>query len=227
MPGWELKFTEFPWRAADGRDCFLDAVATNGRIVLPVECKKSSQESLTFLRPLGLQNTGRVSEFRCVHYYSSTGNNWYKQLDLAPESYQSELCVASREKRRIIEPEVRSLVQAADEVARHIQHQRQPLFEYAVDRGLVIVPVYVTNSPLYSVRYRPESISLATGELALDDVEPEEVNVLRFRKAFGTAESLLDAERSVFVVRTESLADFVRELRVGRDTTPVPRTQLR
>ena len=50
--GWAVHASEYPWRDSDNSDNFLDLVATNGKFILTVECKKT-KEILPFLRPLG------------------------------------------------------------------------------------------------------------------------------------------------------------------------------
>ena len=68
--GWAVHASEYPWRDSDNNDNFLDLVATNGKFILTVECKKT-KEILTFLRPLGGPTTGHVDDFVLEHYIFS------------------------------------------------------------------------------------------------------------------------------------------------------------
>ena len=66
--GWYIHASEYPWRAGND-DRFLDIVASNGKFIITVECKKTRLETLTFLRPLGHSNTGHIMDFRCLRSY--------------------------------------------------------------------------------------------------------------------------------------------------------------
>src|ERR1700720_2904143 len=63
--GYKLAGEEVPWRDDAGTDQFLDLVAERGHVLLPIECKKTQKEVLTFLRPRPLE--GDVNRARCAY----------------------------------------------------------------------------------------------------------------------------------------------------------------
>ena len=65
--GWSVHASEYPWRDSDDNENFLDIIATNDKFILPIECKKTRQDIMTFLRPVdGTTNTGDVDDFWCL-----------------------------------------------------------------------------------------------------------------------------------------------------------------
>jgi hypothetical protein len=86
-----------------------------------------------------------------------------------------------------------------------------------IDSQLVL-PVIVTNAPLYSVRYQPSEVSLETGEFAELPREIERERWVRFRKSFTADTRFEIAERSVFVVNATHFRDFLKQLqRIPRE----------
>lgn len=122
---WRVHASEYSWRSAAGDTRFLDLVATNGVIYLTIEGKKTSKEILTFLRPLGAQeSTGLVPTFRCLRAFIPADQIRQKVLcetwDLYPRSNRSEFCVVSTSPtgdQRLLERDAGLLIQATDAFA--------------------------------------------------------------------------------------------------------------
>jgi hypothetical protein len=218
--GWAVHRTEYPWQAAGGNEArFLDLIAVKAGFFLAVECKKRRDDVLTFLCPVGVATTtGRNAErFTCLHMKREAaaygGLEVYpEERMLRPESTESEFCVAGTgEQERALEPDAAFVVRAADAFAEFIRMNEKQRGALPIDSQLVL-PVIVTNAPLYSVRYQPSEVSLKTGEFPELPGEIEREQCVRFRKSF-TVDARYDiAERSVFVVNAAHFRDFLKQL---------------
>lgn len=217
--GWSIYASEYPWRAGND-DRFLDLVATNGKFFLTVECKKTRQETLTFLRPLGHSNTGHIAEFRCLqavvydakehrqaHLFCETWALW-------PKSHCSEFCIVSTSKsgrdQRLLERDASLVIGATDAFAEDIRNRlrrREPL-----SPPYLFLPVIVTNAKIYTARYKPSEVSLDTGEFEELPKEIEEAPWVRFSKAFTAGGGPDLGSRSLFVVNSASLGEFLTNL---------------
>src|SRR5262245_14234904 len=72
---WSLHASEYPWRDAENKDNFLDIVVVDrDKFVLTIECKKTTKEIFTFLRPIGRVTTGDVDGFECIYTAKGTSN---------------------------------------------------------------------------------------------------------------------------------------------------------
>ena len=110
-----------------------------------------------------------------------------------------------------MEPDAAFVVRAADAFAEFIRMNEKQRGTLPIDSQLVL-PVIVTNAPLYSVRYQPSEVSLKTGEFPELPREIEREQWVRFRKSF-TVDARYDiAERSVFVVNAAHFRDFLKQL---------------
>lgn len=99
--GWTIVASEYPWRDSDGSEKFLDVIATNGKFILPIECKKS-KEIQTFLLPLGalgglIRTRPDVADFRGLRttYFSGQTLINKETWKILPDSPSSEFCIVS------------------------------------------------------------------------------------------------------------------------------------
>lgn len=233
-PGWSVSESEYPWRARDGEEHFLDLVATNGTIFLSVECKKTRKETFTFLRPLGVSNTGQTEDFRCLS--GDVIRDSTRRLEifagthaLHPKSVQSEFCIVSTSDsgrdQRLLERDASVLIRATEAFAREFRDR----FQSGTERSspYLFLPVVVTNAALYTSRYRPTEVSLETGEFAALPRETESASWTRFRKAFVSEGNRDLGDRSVFVVKATSFSDFLRAIKpTGNPSTAEPSVML-
>jgi hypothetical protein len=208
--------SEYPWRTAGGDGQFLDLIATNGTIYLTVECKKTRKEILIFLRPEGYSDTGQLEEFRCLlakQMQDSTRRaeifceNWA----LYPRSPIAEFCVVSTSEsgrdQRLLERDAGLLIRAAEAFAQDFRERFRP--ESQLSDPCLFLPVIVTNAPIYTAHYRPNEVSLESGEFQDIPKEIDSVPCVRFRKAFISDYGRDLGDRSVFVVNASSFSEFL------------------
>lgn len=218
VPGWSVCASEYPWWTSDREGQFLDLVATNGTLFLTIECKKTRKEILTFLRVLGLSNTGAVKEFRCLR--ASQIQDATRRLEIyceewavEPESTRSEFCVVSTSEsgkdQRLLERDADLVVRATDAFAHGFRKRFRPDRDPSPDAACLFLPVIVTNAPLYTVRFKPTEISLESGEFSAPPQEVETAPYVRFQKAFTSDGGPDLGDRGVFVVHATSLAEFL------------------
>ena len=105
IKGWSVLASEYPWRDS-GSENFLDIIVTNGKFILPIECKKT-KEIQTFLIPqgalAGLIRSRDVADFRClrttysrVHDGMPVPNRIGRAIwQIWPVSPSSEFCIVS------------------------------------------------------------------------------------------------------------------------------------
>ena len=220
--GWSIHASEYPWRGPANDDRFLDIVATNGKFVLTVECKKTRQETLTFLRPLGHSNTGHIEDFRCLradrydviprqaHLFCETWALW-------PKSPSSEFCIVSTSKsgrdQRLLERDASLVIGATDAFAQDVREHLR--LGQGLSPPYLFLPVIVTNAKIYTARYKPSEVSLETGEFQESPKEIDEAPWVRFSKAFATGGGRDLGLRSLFVVSATSLGEFLDNLEMG------------
>ena len=172
--GWAVYASEFPWQSLDGETRFLDLVAAlNASFYLAIECKRTRKEIFTFLRPVGLSDTGPVERFRCLHAEQVQDSTkrlevFCEEWALHPRSTESEFCVVSTsdsgKDQRLLERDAGLLVNAADALADTLRGRFVPDMDAPAIVSQLVLPVIVTNAPLYSARYRPTDISLESGQ---------------------------------------------------------------
>jgi hypothetical protein len=219
--GWAVHASEYPWLNSHNGDNFLDIVATNGRFILTVECKKTRHEILTFLLPLGEPSTGPVDTFRGVQiqYFpeQNRANHAYEKWNILPRSCSSEFCIVSpsksgKDQGRLLERDASLLVRATDAFAAD-KREHPKLPDEKLPR--VLLPVIVTNDEIYTVCYKPTEVLLETGEFNAPPKDIEAAPWVRFSKSF-TADMGRDVgHRSVFVVNAASFGDFLEKLEMA------------
>ncbi len=212
-PGWRVHRVEYGWETPTGDTSFLDLVATNRVIYVTIECKRMRKGALTFLRPLGNETTGLVEDFRCLRATNMQDSvrgieiiceDWA----LHPVSNMSQFCVVSTSEsgkdQRLLERDAGLLTLATEAFALGL---KEPTRELPL--ASLVIPVIVTNAPIYTVRYKPGEISLRLGELTshLDDVTKPPC--VRFDKAFPSCSTNDLGDRTVFVANAESFVEFL------------------
>ncbi len=219
--GWSIHASEYPWRAGND-DRFLDIVATNGKFIITVECKKTRIETLTFLRPLGHSNTGHIEDFRCLradrydlippqaHLFCETWGLW-------PISPCSEFCIVSTSKsgkdQRLLDRDASIVVGATDAYEQEIREHLR--LSQALSPPYLFLPVIVTNAKIFTARYKPSEVSLDTGEFQELPKEIEEAPWVRFTKAFAAGRGRDLGLRSLFVVNATALGEFLENLEMA------------
>lgn len=232
--GWSVHKSEYPWRTMGGDDQFLDLVATNGRLFLTIECKKTRKEILTFLRPLGHSETGKLLAFRCL--YAEQIQDATKRLEvfcaewaLYPQTTSSEFCVVSTSEsgrdQRLLERDASLIVRATDTFAHDFRNNFKPDRDPSPSPAGLFLPVIVTNAPIYTARYSPTEVSLDSGEFSTPPEEVEEAPSVRFCKAFASDGGPDLGDRSVFIVHAPSFGEFLKLVAIAPNQ-PSDKTQV-
>jgi hypothetical protein len=218
LSSWEIVREEFPWRDDDGTDQFLDIVATTGQFVVTIECKKTQKDTLTFLCPdPGGHPTHRA---RCLYLQQIQDSTQRMELfsndcKLAPDSVESMFCVVSTSEsgknQRLLEKDAQLLVRGTDAYALLLKQHFKVLSQREQNR--YVVPVIVTNAPIFVAQYRPSNVSLESGQLAMPpDATIAPAELVRFRKAFTSFHGRDIGDRSVLVVAAPSLSKVLGAL---------------
>lgn len=211
---WSVYKSEYPWQDPSGKDQFLDLVIRKGSWYIAVECKKTDKETFTFLRPLGLSNTGECERVRCLRGKPNF-RLYVEDWCLWPQSFESEFCVVSNSmsgsKSRLLEYEAHLVVCATGAFAKD-QEARNTREVPSPDR--LYFSVIVTNAPLYSVRYNPNEVSLKSGQFKHDPKEIKDVPWVRFRKAFTSGNGRDVGDRTVFIINSQHLSEFLDRVEV-------------
>lgn len=186
--GYTLAGEEVPWRDETGTDHFLDLVARRGRVMLPVECKKTQKEMLTFLRPGPAESD--VNRSRCLYLTQIQDSTRRMELycsdrQLMPKSPESAFCVVSTsdsgKDQRMLERDAQLLMRATDAYALRFKRDLRPQFP---EPDFLFLPLLVTNAKLFVADYDPADVSLDTGQFAMPlPVTASPVRWVRFRKA--------------------------------------------
>lgn len=215
-PGWEVHASEYPWQGPGGDDQFLDLVATNGKLFLTIECKKTRRDTLTFLRPVGHSHTGQLADFRCLRAEQIRDATrrveiFCEDWALYPRSTCSEFCIVSTSEsgrdQRLLERDAALVIRATEAFAQAFRDRFRADSE--LSPPCLFLPAIVTNAPIYTARYKPTQVSLETGEFRELPQEIERAPCVRFRKAFTSQGGRDLGDRSVFVVNATSLAEFL------------------
>ncbi len=220
---WTILASECPWHDhATNKGGFADLVVR--RHVAPtwvIECKRPRGGEWVFLVPDG--ESEKVAKFRCLWASKGREGNLqigWDELDFKPESLESSFCVvrgSGEGHLSLLERLAAQLVQSVDCLA---QEDINDLDYMARDIG-IYMPIIVTTAALFTCRFDPAKISLATGMLPQSTFEA--VPLVRYRKAFaptappgepsprGLPGMVRSRERSVLVVHAESLIDTMHE----------------
>jgi hypothetical protein len=210
--------SEYPWLNTKDTEEFLDIVATTKQLVLTIECKKAADQDLIFLIPDGRGReiedflAAQIEDWKPGH--TNPLNVGYNSVNLYPKSPTSEFCVASvsGSSQRLLEKDASALVSATDALAHDVSEYHR-LKEHVSSNHYLLIPVLVTNSRMYKIEYNSTSVSLHTGQFEPDVPEIEPVRWLRFTKTFKVAKSRDHGYRSIFVVNSLSLNDFLSALK--------------
>ena len=215
----EVYASESPWLTARGNEEFLDIVATTKDLVLTIECKKQAHQDLLFLIPDA--RGPEIEDFLAAQIESwnpgrtTPLNVGYNPLNIHPTSPTSEFCVTSisGSTQRLLEKDASALVGATDALAHDIEEYHR-LKEHVASKNYVLIPVLVTNSPIYKVEYNSTDVSLETGQFEPTIPETKPAPWMRFTKTFKTANSSDHGYRSIFVVNSLALNEFLDTLKL-------------
>jgi hypothetical protein len=209
--GWRVAASEHPWIDQDGREQFIDLIASCGGVVLVIECKKAQGRRMAFLRPVLSETTGLVKTLTVWHLQqpqgagSRSGIDLRDDIHLEPASHRSEFCVSAdgdkdKADKRPLEPDARLVALAAEALA------ADEAMYSLLPASALIVPVIVTTARLFTVRFKPTEVPLDSGEFKPDPSRIEATNCVRFHKTLTARDN---RPRTVVVVNAAALPDFL------------------
>jgi hypothetical protein len=177
--GWEIASTEHPWSDPEtGQLGATDIVLTSHQVALVVECRKQRDVEWVFFVP---KAQSRLVERAIVK--DTTNENWVR-LKFSPPSEEAEFCQiradgdAKTPERWI----ATALLPAVESIAADLrQMESKPPHQ---GRQWAVIPVVVTNAPLWVCRFDPASVDLSTGQSPNEDLDLERVDLVRFRRTF-------------------------------------------
>lgn len=232
--GWRVHVTEHAWRnPRSGASGYIDIVVLDqfGTTTLVLECKRFIETSWVFL----YGDVGQTNELteRANVWVTDPSKRIYSWSDVlaTPPSHEAAICINVDEKqpnqgnRATLEQFGGELVSATEALA---QEEGILNFSYHLYAGVI-----VTTATLKACKYKPNDISLGDGKL--DKAEFEDVPYIRFRKqlsVFASNQSsppmkiqgydrqkiALTRERTVFIVNTLKLNDFLTKWKVNDDS---------
>lgn len=220
--GWTVTAREHPWKTLTGSG-YIDLVVSAGRVHLVIECKRSRDATWMFLMPDEKhmsRSHARICWTNTVPHRRPLAG--WGDIQIRPASPESSFCVVRGQGERdapLLERIASGLAESSDGLAADFLALDE---QSAAIR--VVVPVIVTTATLVLGTFKPEDVSLASGEL--DAVSFSTVPYLRFRKSLAAAatpgeyepEALRDlsasSERTVFVVSASQFTAWLDEFQM-------------
>jgi hypothetical protein len=231
---WSVAATEHPWHHEKAeRSGFADIVIADGGITrLVIECKRVRNASWYFLLPKDAKPTSQRSSLFWVHDVPRKGQRLgWDNIRHFPPSLETAYCVirgSGENDEPLLERLGAKLVDSVEAIARdEVLHVRQT----GVLDTVVYVPVIVTNAQLFAVMCDVPAVNIETGTLA--DIDQQPIDYIRFRKALSsrlpwptevrTIPQISEArQRTVFVVRSTALTEFLRAFVQKHDHVSLP-----
>lgn len=181
---------------------------------------QENEERAADLLPVGHSNTGDREDVRCLRERRTSenpqGELWYEDWAFDPTSKVSEFCVVSTSEsgrdQRMLERDARDVTQATAAFAHQVTGERRTVSDPLRTSRSFFLPLVVTNAPIYTARYQPTKVSLASGEFTDEFQEISKVPWIRFQKAFTASAGSDVGDVTVFVVHSEALKDFLKTL---------------
>ncbi|HZF11500.1 MAG TPA: hypothetical protein VFE33_22145 [Thermoanaerobaculia bacterium] len=225
--GWAVVAPELRWTdASTGSDGYADLVVEKDDTRLILECKKAKESpKWVFLIPRHKwQEEGGLSSATNARLFWTSHEEMegWADIKVAPTSFRSAYCVIDRkldQANYMLEKICNSLLLSVESVARQELKTKN---RRSIGFFIFYAAVIVTNAELEVCLLDPEDINLHSGTVEHGTEPPgclREVQWIRFQKSlFSTARSPaadnlkgvnVQDERTVFVVRGDSLASFL------------------
>jgi hypothetical protein len=227
---WRVLFEEHHWQSdRTGSEGFIDIVAVTkdrATCAMVMECKRVRQTAWVFLIP---KESPSMRSQTTVWHSHRKDSKWTKydwiNLQADPSSYQSQYCAIPGQeqgRRNILERTASELI---DSVEAFAEQERLIQEKNGTDHfNCAYIPVVVTTAQLFVSYFDPAAISLTEGSLPTDAPLIPVPN-MRFRKSLGTraffssvssiGELHTVSERTIFVVNSENLPEFMRQFEVN------------
>lgn len=239
LPKWSVVGSECSW-SHEGKEGFLDIVASQGDLYLAIECKRVGVVTTTEpSRNRGITAYDGAPKksfvFLCQHNEFERNEEttrtvvtrFLDEADVAGDPF-SEIGVSSEERRFKPSSHEASLCVTID------VHNRRQLLEgeiselvrgthqYANEKysflwrvgGFIhelFLPVLVTTAPLFVLNYDPDDVSVDDGEFSFSPEDIHPVRWIRFKKQFMAGANWESTERTVLVVQAKYFVEFLTE----------------
>jgi len=213
---------EYPWISPTGTQGYIDLVLSKWNVVLIVECKRTRDGLWVF--PIETKSYRSTTDIRALWVLRDVGDKLVSVTDDfigGPDSLVSQFCAirgSGEGQTPMLERISATLIQSLEAFAA----EAISITQMRDSRRYFFLPVIVTNATLATCVVDPSEIDL-NGDTSEANVE--ETPFIRFHKPLvteltpgfatgGLGEALSDRERTVFVVNSRHLLDFLRGLRV-------------
>lgn len=230
---WRLVGREHRWQDESGQSGYIDLLVDFDALRVLVECKKQKDKNWVFLKAKSGEHRDRCSLLWAKKYKPidpmpiPTDFAAWDVFSVSPTSYVSAFCTLQGQgdnSKTLLEKTASELTHATECLAKE-----EFAFTVAKDfpQQKVYLPAIVTNAKLTVCSFAPHKVNISTGELALEDAEFQEVPYIRFQKGLETSilssasqigiqqelglrEINAEKERTVFVVNSDHLLDFLK-----------------
>jgi hypothetical protein len=231
--GWSVRYAEHAWsNSSQEQSGFIDLVLQNRdeTAFLVVECKRVREATWLFLRQDGLNKVRRHAKAWVSHCADDGKIKIFSWEDIAidPPSYEGQFCAVRgqsiNEKNLMLERIGGDLISATEALANEERDFRANGWS-----ARFYFNVIVTTADLKVAKFSPGDITLVDGTLA--NAEFEDVPFVRVRKQMLSRDARLTAddykqrrrvsyskESTVFIVRAESMVDFIGQFEVPEDS---------
>lgn len=219
---WSIIAREHPWRNTnDEAEGFIDLVIGYGAVRLVLECKRPRGGLWVFL--ISDKRQESVKRFRVYWAHCKPKRpdlfGW-NDFDILPESQESEFCVIrgqGENTKPLLERLGRYILSSTEALA---TEELNLIRSSQSDYLRLLIPVIVTSAELKVCKLSPEEISVSDGTIT--DSEFKTAPWVRFRKSLAVSElgySKLKElseitekkERSLFVINSSHLSDFLKK----------------
>ena len=225
---WKVTAREHPWKTVTGGG-YIDLVVSSGRVHLVVECKRSREATWMFLMPDPAQMTrshARICWTNTVPHKPSLAG--WGDIQIYPNSPESSFCAVRGQGEKdapLLERIASTVADSADSLASDLLK-----LDERSSRTNIVVPVIVTTASLTLSSFKPEDVSLHSGELSAAAFTA--VPHVRFRKSLAASEAPDDyeptqlrdlsdsSERTIFVVAGAHFTDWLGEFEIGTSSMP-------
>ena len=230
---WKIITREHPWRNInDEAEGFIDLVVGHGAVRLVLECKRPRGGLWVFL--ISDKRQESVKRFRVCWAHCRPNRSdlvGWDDFDILPMSPESEFCVIrgqGENTKPLLERLGRYVLSSTEALAtEELNLIRSP----QIDHLRLLAPVIVTSAELKICKLSPEEISVSNGTIT--ESEFKTVPWIRFRKSLAVSEVEYSKfnelseitekkERSLFVINSSHLSDFLKKWEFRTPSYSIP-----
>ena len=221
----DVLVNEHPWQNGNtNEEGFVDLILDSGMTKLVVECKRPLDGEWIFL--VSENSSNNVSKDRGMWSLTSKENPGISMVDefsVLPTSFQSSVCLLRGQgetKLSLLERLAGQLLKALESIVIEELSISKNKFSHG---HTAYFPVIITTADLKVAKIKENEISMKNGKIT--DAEIISVPFIRFRKSLvnnlspnsnpsDLRETNKNKERTVFVVNSENIVEFLKKFRV-------------